>query len=133
MWKLTEKFPPPQNLADQLTLFKPGWTDYAPHTTASSASPSPDSKNYLHLCHTSLKFFEIFKRTFFPTNSMAVSPSSSFFVVVHLLWVGRLTEEVKFDIDDSPLKKIFLEKKSEILFILFILRIVDAKLTWQLF
>ena len=25
----------PRNLADQLTLFKPGWEDFAPHTTAS--------------------------------------------------------------------------------------------------
>ena len=25
----------PQNLADQLTLFEPGWADFAPHTTAS--------------------------------------------------------------------------------------------------
>ena len=27
--------PPPWNLADQLTLFEPGWADFAPHTTAS--------------------------------------------------------------------------------------------------
>ena len=27
--------PPPRNLADQLTLFKPGWACFAPHTTAS--------------------------------------------------------------------------------------------------
>ena len=26
---------PPRNLADQLTLFEPGWADFAPHTTAS--------------------------------------------------------------------------------------------------
>ena len=26
---------PPRNLADQLTLFKPGGADYTPHTTAS--------------------------------------------------------------------------------------------------
>ena len=25
----------PPNLADQLTLFEPGWADFAPHTTAS--------------------------------------------------------------------------------------------------
>ena len=36
----------PQNLADQLNLFEPGWADFAPHTTASP----PDSKSYLHLC-----------------------------------------------------------------------------------
>ena len=29
---------PPQNLADQLTLFKPGGADYAPHTTADPPS-----------------------------------------------------------------------------------------------
>ena len=26
---------PPRNLADQLTLVEPGWTDFAPQTTAS--------------------------------------------------------------------------------------------------
>ena len=25
--------PPPRNLADKLTLFEPGWADFAPHTT----------------------------------------------------------------------------------------------------
>ena len=34
----------PQNLADQLTLFKPGGADYAPHTIA-----TPHSEFYLHL------------------------------------------------------------------------------------
>ena len=29
----------PWNLADQLTLFKVGWVDFAPHTTASPPSP----------------------------------------------------------------------------------------------
>ena len=27
--------PSPRNLADQLTLFEPGWADFVPHTTAS--------------------------------------------------------------------------------------------------
>ena len=27
--------PPPRTLAAQLTLFEPGWADFAPHTTAS--------------------------------------------------------------------------------------------------
>ena len=31
----------PQNLADQLTLFEPGWADFAPHTTASTPTPPP--------------------------------------------------------------------------------------------
>ena len=34
-----------RNLTDQLTLFEPGWTDFAPHTTL---RPPPDSKSYLH-------------------------------------------------------------------------------------
>ena len=46
-----------------------------------------------------------FLRTLVPTNSMPVSPSSSIF----FLWVGRLTDDVKFD-KDSPLKKRFLEE-----------------------
>ena len=49
------------------------------------------------------------KRTLVPTNSMPVSPSSSISLGVHLLWVGHLTDDVKFD-KDSPLKKRFLEE-----------------------
>ena len=37
-------------MADQLTLFEPGWADFAPHITASPHAP--DSKSYLHLCYT---------------------------------------------------------------------------------
>ena len=34
---------PLRNLADQLTLFKPGWADFAPHSTA---SPPPQSVTF---------------------------------------------------------------------------------------
>ena len=42
---------PPRNLRDQLTLFKPGWADCVPHTTA---SPLPGFKKlstplYVHV------------------------------------------------------------------------------------
>ena len=31
--------PPPQNLADQLTLLEPWWADFAPHTTVNLPPP----------------------------------------------------------------------------------------------
>ena len=40
---------PPRNLADQLTLSKPGGK-IIPLTLSNASPPPPDSKNYLHLC-----------------------------------------------------------------------------------
>ena len=51
----------PRNLADQVTLFKPGWADFTPHTTASpfgfkklSTSLQNSAKNCQNNCWASL-------------------------------------------------------------------------------
>ena len=43
----------PRNLAGQLTLFKPGWADFAPHTTASPPGFKKLSTPLIQYCLTS--------------------------------------------------------------------------------
>ena len=42
---------PPRNLVDQLTLFEPGWAEFAPQILPAP----PDSKSYLHLLFLSIR------------------------------------------------------------------------------
>ena len=49
----------PRNMADQLTLFEPGWADFAPHNTA---SPLGFKKLSTPLQHYSLLNFYLFHK-----------------------------------------------------------------------